>query len=71
MWPVLIDNTGYETDDSEKVPSVISIDDEEEDSTSLKKLQRMKTSQAKKSPIHLDPEPYEPEHMFFSVTILK
>lgn len=72
MWPALVQSSGYDTDDSEKVPSVISDDDHVEASSSLRALERMKhRGMSVKKEIRLEPEPYEPEHLFFSPAILK
>ena len=62
VWPSMIYN---ECDnDSEGVPSVHSMsEDEEELSTSIRKLKYKHTPVRE---ILFDPEPYEPEHIFFS-----
>ena len=60
VWPAII----YENQDtdSEGVPSVHSIsEDEEEYSTSIKQIMRKRKAPGKQ--MVFDPEPYEPEHI--------
>lgn len=59
-WPAIV----YENqdDDSEGVPSVHSMSEDEDDlSTSVKKIMRRRRPPVKE--MVFDPEPYEPEHI--------